>query len=337
MKNYGIKKYAGAFLGTLLALGGLSSTGHAQLVLSYEDTVSGHAIGEAFTGQFRINLQNFDMGSLYPNLGAPGTAAGYGAGGSATSVADGITTLNGIQTAGSTGAIGEEDTWGIARILTITDLAGSVVWSEAGKNQQLTVVFYGEQDFYVNQLADGFQEINGVGLHVDIYLQDMSDPAFTQYDPLQGSAGRSALDQYATVTDGWNILRTVSKAGFLHDDGVLGGLDTEFSSIFNASSGGTGQVYLDVIGGTDAALFDTDAFTSPFIPGQTADLFAQFTTTVFAPGAGVSDWLVRSNDPVTGIYASPIPEPSTYGLIGATVLAGAMLYRRRQRNKSAGE
>ncbi len=336
MKNYGIKKYAGAFLGTLLAMGGISSTGHAQLVLSYEDTISGNAIGDAFSGQFRINLQNFDMGSLYPSLGAPGTAAGYGANGTGTqTVAGGISTLNGIQTSGSTGAIGEEDTWGIARILSITDLAGSVVWSEAGKNQQLTVMFYGEQDFYVNQLANGFQEINGVGLHVDIYLQNMDDPLFTQYNPLAGSGGRSSLDEYATVTDGWNILRTRSVAGFLHDDGTLGGLDAEFSSIFNASSGGTGQMYLDVIGGTDAALFDQNAYTSTFVDGRTADMFAQFTTTVLTPGS-VGDWLVRSNDPVTGIYASPIPEPSTYGLIAASVLAGAMLYRRRQRNKTAG-
>lgn len=326
-KNKTIKS-AGVILGSLLAFTGFATSANAQLTLSYEDTTSGHAIGEAFNGAFRINLQNFDMGSLYPDLGAPGSAAGFGQNGTGTQdLAGGISTLNGIQTAGATGAMPNEDTWGIARILTITDLAGSVVWSETGKNAQLTVMFYGEQDFYVNQLANGFQEINGAGLHVDIYLQDKADPGYTQYDPLAGSSGRSALDAYNTVTDGWNILQTVSKAGFIHDDGTLGGLATEFSSIFNATSGGTGQTYLDVIGGTEADRFNNDFFSSPFVPGTTADLFAQFTTTI--NDVDGTDWLVRSNDPVTGEFNTPVPEPSTYGLMGAAALVGIALFRRR--------
>jgi hypothetical protein len=311
-----------------VALFGLSLTANAQFTLSYEDTVSGHAIGEAFSGPFRINLQNFDMGSLYPDLGAPGTARGYGANGTGTqSVAGGISTLNGLQTSGATGAVANEDTWGIARIISITDLAGSVVWSETVKNAQLTVMFYGEQDFYVNQLANGFQEINGVGLHVDMYYQSKTAPGYTQYNPLPGSAGRLTASQYATVTDGEMILSTLSTGGFIHNAGTLGGLATEFSSVFNATSGGTGQVYLNVTGGTQASMFNHDYFTSPYVPGATADLFAQFTTTINDPAVG--DWLVRSNDPVTGNFFTPIPEPSTYGLIAAGALLGAIALRRR--------
>jgi hypothetical protein len=327
-------KSAGVALMGLIASLGISPYAKAQLSLTYEDTLSGHTIGEAYSGPFRINLQNFDMGALYPALGATGTAIGYGAGGTGTqSVAGGISTLNAAQTAGAVGAKPGEDSWGVARILTITDLAGSVVWSEAAKNAQLTVMFYGEQDFYVNQLANGFQEIDGTGLHVDLYLQSKAAPGYTQYNPLPGSSGRSLLNDhdYATVTDGTQILTTVATGGFLHPNGTLGGLATAFASIFNASSGGTGQTYLSVTGGTDASRFDTNSFTSDFVPGATADLFAQFTTTINDPAVG--DWLVRSNDPVSGLFTA-VPEPSTYGLIGAAALAGIIALRRRRQARA---
>jgi PEP-CTERM motif len=328
---------AGIALAALLASFGISSIANAQVTFTYEDTVSGHAIGTPFSGPFRINLQNFDNGSLYPSLGSTGTAAGFGAGGTGTqSVAGGISTLNSLQTAAPVGARNGEDSWGIFRVVTITDLAGSVVWSETGKNAQITGLFYGEQDFYLNQLANGFQEIDGAGLHVDLYFQSKSDPAYTQYNPLLGSGGRLAQDAYTTVTDGARFLSTVSTPGFIHDNGTLGGTATEFASIFNINSGGTGQTYLSVTGGTQAAQFNTNSFDSPFIAGATADLFAQFTTTLNDPA--VADWLVRSNDPITGqltIGTTPVPEPSTYGLMGAGLLAGVVVLRRRRQKRVA--
>ena len=58
---------------------------------------------------------------------------------------------------------------------------------------------------------------------------------------------------------------------------------------------------------------------------MTADLFAQFTTAI---NTSTGDWLVRSNDPVTGDFVA-VPEPSTYGLIGAALLSGVVALRRR--------
>jgi hypothetical protein len=333
MKKLTKTKSAGVALMGLIASLGISPYAKAQLSLAYEDTTSGHAIGEAYTGTIKINLQNFDMGAVYPSLGATGAAAGYGANGTGTqTVAGGVSTLNSLQAAGATGAMAGEDSWGIAHILTITDNAGSVVWSEAAKNQQLTIMFYGEQDYYVNQLANGFQEIDGTGLHVDLYLQSKTDPTYTAYSPLAGSAGRTGASSYTTVTDGTKILSTVAVGGFIHDAGVLGGLDTAFASNFNASSGGHGQAFLDVTGGTMAAQFNTNSITSDFVPGLTADLFAQFTTTVNV-NPTIADWLVSSNDPVQGVFTA-VPEPSTYGLIGAGLLAGVIALRRRRQNRA---
>lgn len=348
MKTYHRLKNSGAaVLTTLLASLALASNASAQsLVLAYEENFGTHVAGESFAGAFRINLQNFDMGSTYPDLGAPGTAAGFGANGTGPqTVQDGITTLNGIQTSGATGGVlqptlingeaqpgssGFDDSWGIARIISITDLDGGVVWSEVGKDQQLTLFFYGIKDFYVSQLANGFQQINGVGLQADLYLQDKSAPGYTAYDPFPGSGGRVGTNGYTTVTDGNLILSTVSVGGFINDAGTLGGLATEFSSTFNNTSGGTGQAYLNVIGGSDAAKFNTDFFASPFIPGVTADLFTQFTTTITS---STGDWLVRSNDPVTGNFV-PVPEPSTYGIAAVVGLFGIVALRRRNRQQS---
>lgn len=332
MKNVLLTTPRGAALLAGFALA-LSPLAKAQVTFSYEDTVSGHAIGSTFTGPFRINLQLFDNGSLYPSLGSTGAGAGYGENGTGTqSVAGGIATLNGLQNAGPTGGVANEDSWGIGRVISITDLAGSVVWSEAQKNAQITLMFHGEQDFYINQLANGFQEIDGVNLHADWYFQNKSDMGYTQYDPLLGSAGRTAADMYSTVTDGTKFLSTVSQAGFIHPDGTLGGSATEFASIFNVNSGGTGQTYLSVTGGTMAGYFDQNYFASPFIAGATADMFAQFTT-VLNSDPQVADWLVRGNDPVTGNFTVPVPEPSTYGLMGAGALLGLIALRRRMQKR----
>jgi hypothetical protein len=323
-KLYRFRQAGGALL-ALSTLVGLSPTASA-ITFTYEDTVSGHAIGEAFTGGgFRINLQNFDMGTVYPTV-AEGTTVGFGAGGGAGSVGAGITALNGIagQTA-PTGAVAPEDSWGIARIITITDLAGSVIWSETNKNAEITMMFYGVQDFYMQQVENGFQHINGVDLQADFYFQDKNDVGYTQYNPLLGSGGRTGQDSYTTVTDGTQFLTTESVAGFIHGPNEFGGVATEFLSNFHLTAGGNGQVYLQVTGGTDAAQFESNGFASPHGAGTTADLFAVFTTTP----TSVSDWLVASNDPITGSIPQGVPDSgSTLLMLGFGLVCLGLGYRR---------
>jgi hypothetical protein len=338
MKKSYLTGKAGIAAAALLVSIGLASRANAQLVLSYETTTSGHAIGEAFTGGgFVIKYFNFDMGTVYAPLGAPGTAAGFGQNGTGTqTVAGGITTLNGIPHTDATGAMpaGGEDSWGIAKVEGIFDTAGGRIWSQDVKGQELTVMFYGAQDFYVQQVENGYQEINSTGLHVDMYLQTVGGPGYTAYNPLLGAGGRLTQSTYTTVTDGTMILSTVSTGGFMFPNGTFGGLATEFRTNFNAGSGGLGEAYLNITGGTMASVFDTDSITSPVSlatnPGLRADLFAQFTTSL----TPVSDWLVSSQDPVTGLMV-PIPEPSTYGLIAAGALIGIVALRRMKKRAQA--
>lgn len=319
-------KFAGVALAALLASVGLSPSANAQLVLTYETTTSGHAIGESFNasgGEFVIKLFNFDMGTVYAPL----------AGGVGSSVT-GEAALDALPQAPATGALLGEDSWGIAKVEGIFDSFGGRIWSEAGKGQELTIMFYGAKDFFVQQTSASTQEIGSTGMQIDLYLQTIGGPGYTAYNPLLGSSGRTGFSSYTTVTDGTLILSTISTPGFIYADGTFGGSATEFRSSFNAGSGGLGETYLDVTGGSMMNEFNTNSVSSIFNSG--ADLFAQFTTAIYRdnPSSGTDDWLVSSQDPVTGNLAA-IPEPSTYGLFAAGALVGLVALRRMKKRAQA--
>lgn len=290
-------------------------------------------MGQVYNGGFTIKLQGVDMGSLYSL--PTGTSAGFGQGGSSASVAAGITALDAIDV-GATGAIGSEDSWGIARIEGIfaDDSFQSRVWSSAGKNQELTILFYGEQDYYVSQRDPQTFLTNGVGLRADFYLQS-TGAGYTPYNVALGAGGRTAFNQYMGVTDGTMVLSTVSTAGFLNAPGINGGTAAEFASLFNSTSLiGEGSTYLSIVGGTDAAKYNTNSYVSSFLT-TTADLKASFTTKPPSGAASAAGWLVDVNDPIVGLTANtPVPEPSTYGLIGAAALLGIAAYRRRSMKRA---
>jgi len=131
------------------------------------------------------------MGSLYPPLAGTGSAAGFRARAAlgTQTVQGGISTLDALQFAGANrsthgadrgqwhtpkapATAGTEDSWGIARISDDhrSRWSRSLV-GDGQKTRSSPFSSTAKKIFYVNQLANGFQQIDGVGLHVDLYLQ----------------------------------------------------------------------------------------------------------------------------------------------------------------------
>ena len=354
MKKYQSLKGAGAALSALLLVGLATS---AKAVLFQNIT----------PGDLVFKIADFDSGTLYNTQLLNGTL------GTTNNPATGASALAGqldspgavfAQAAGAhaiaTFGNNLEDSWGIATVTQIFNANNLVtpVWSSTIDNQQLTVMFYGSQDFFLKQVSIGggildSQTIDSVGLNVDLYLQDNANGSFTSFNQALGPAGRPADvagltkandASYQTVTDsngttftlGVPVLTTKSTAGFLRALNDLGGPATEFETTFNGSAAngaGSGATFLSVtptLGGvgTFNALYDTNSFAAPHIAGNTADFSVQFTTTT--QGTGASGWLLSSQDPIRGRI---IPEPTT-GIMGLACMLPVLMRGLARRRKS---
>ena len=353
MKTKPFNTRAGVAVAALVASIGLSTSAKAIL---FQNLVTPPG------DQFVFKLADFDNGTLYDNL-APGSY-GFGQNGTGPqTVAGGVGTLDAGTLAGNQavgfhtwdGLLGDkkEDSWGIAQVTEIRLASNNaVIWQSfnspgnPGDNQQLTIMFYGEQDYYT-RVAGAQQTTAGVGLTVDLWLQDVG-VGFTPIVPTPGlrpanadSNGGAAGDpfllsldaSYPTVTDGTRVLSLRSTSGFIRADGDLGGLATEFETTFNGTAlngSGLGTSYLDVVGGTLASRYDTNTLTS-FIPGaigKKTDISIQFTSTT-AGTTGLGDWLVTSQDPLRAVA---VPEPTTVlaGLGCMAPILSSLLGRRRK-------
>lgn len=310
-------------------------------------------------GQLVFKIANFDEGTLYDTQAVNGTVGVSNNPAAGAPLLDGATALQAANSH-SIAAFGNnlEDSWGIAfvqQIFYANDLVNPI-WTSVGDSQQLTVMFYGAQDFYLNQNAVGpglqsSQTISSVGLRVDMYLQNTSDGSFTSFDqslgpaarPLDVAGGTKANDaSYPTVTDsngttftlGVPVLTTVSTDGFLRGLGDHGGPATEFETTFNGDSlngAGSGAAFVSVaptLGGVGSlnAKYDTNSFLAPHVVGNTADFSIQFTSTTDGSGP----WLVSSQDPIRTVLGSTsVPEPAT-GLAALGCILPAWFGRRRK-------
>lgn len=350
MKTKPFNTRAGVAVAALVASIGLSTSAKAILFQNLPATTPGD--------QYVFKLADFDNGTLYQNI-APNTAVGFGQGGASATLAAGTQALDAAgvvlqQAVGahaiapfSGGALtnaGLEDSWGIAAVTQIFRASNPLVpiWDTVVDNQELTLMFYGAQDYYSRSTGAGNQTTDSIGLNADFYLQDKALPGYTPFSNLGARpadiAGFSQANDasFPTITDsngtlftaGVPVLKLRSTSGFINAPGVLGGVDSEFQTTFNGNAlngSGLGSAFGDVVGGTLAANYNTNSFVSPYIAGKTADISIQFTTTT----AGAGPWLVSSQDPLRAVV---VPEPTTVlaGLGCMVPILNSLFGRRRK-------
>jgi len=336
MKQQNKTRNAGVALIALIASIGLTSTASAIPLIWLDGPQAGQAFGG---GGIQIKAVNYDTGTLYNPL-TVGTARGFGVspaiGATDVSVAGGEATLNALPGRPVLNGVGTEDSWGI---LKITDIQGTAsdgvlhsLYNSVASPFELTAMFWGERDFYLNQvsagsnLPGGGQIIDGTSMRVDIYSGAVKD-----FNQTPGPAGRSTVSTYPTATNGTLELSLLSTNGFINANGTLGGVPTEFES--NTSN--VGYAALNVIGGASATQFDTNrigfqgSFGGGFQPGMgtqtSTDIWFSFTST-----QGVNGWDVTSNDPMLAATI-PVGGSTIVSLLGALACLAAVRRRLAQR------
>jgi hypothetical protein len=306
--------------------------------------IDGPDAGSAFGGGgLIIKATNHDTGTLYNPIPI-GTSIGY-SGPPGPGVAGGEATLNLPANIArpALNAVGTEDSWGIIKITDIfavgSDGLQHSLYNHIVTPFELTAVFWGVEDFYMEQVSAGSglagagQIIDGTGLRVDIY----SDLA-KNFDQTGGPAARIGVSGYPTASDGTLELSLLSTPGFINADGTLGGSATEFES----NTANVGYAALDVIGGDPETVsqFDTDGIGfkgssgAAFVPGvadqTTTDVWFAFTAT-----QGNSGWDIQSNDPMlANIRAPGVPDAGSTLLL-LTLGTGFLLVAHRRRRQNA--
>jgi hypothetical protein len=312
--------------GTLMALSALITLTPRAAAINLV-WVDGPQAGQVFAGGgIQIKAVNYDTGSVYNPIPVGTSVTGE----AALNALPQRPTLNGMPA-------GVEDSWGILRITNIQATASDGVlrdiYNSALAPVELTAMFWGVRDFYLNQvsagsgLPGGGQIIDGTGLRVDIWSDGSKN-----FNQTLGPAGRTGISSYPTATDGNLELSLLSTAGFINANGTLGGAATEFES----NTANVGYAALNVIGGASAAQFNTNAVGfggssgASFLPGvagQTAmDVWFSFTST-----QGVNGWDITSNDPMLANISPAVPDSGSALLMFAMGLAGLAGYRRFNR------
>lgn len=183
------------------------------LMLGILAAAAGPVVADTALITVTMNMRNFDEGTLY------GVPDGLYTGEAALDLLPQFSPtggfFNGVQS----------DTWGIFRVENIQDTDGNYFYI-GGPGHEITAIFWGETDTYLNQTTSGTgvitQEIHGVGLKAAFFYDTTPDwstasvagPAGWTVDAgVDGQPGVAGVDD-----DGDTIVDNASELGWVGSD-----------------------------------------------------------------------------------------------------------------------
>ncbi len=257
--------------------------------------------------------------------------------------------LGGLTTETKLTAGTNESTWGVGYLESITSFSNLSEWNAGTGNGYLYYMIYGIADLSVIPRLGGGFDIYNVGatggvadgkIHLDIYYSATKIAAIDQFKNAN-PAGRTGFNSYSAFAGlGPAYLELTFGLDIQQVDRVETAVDETLATLVQEANAqtlpatGKGSMFLDVVGGTAAAQWDTN--------GQDFghDMSGNFTLRPnYGPGRNPNCTLAMVtagicfaglvNDP---IITSKVPEPASLALFGLG-LAGLAGLRRRRNSK----
>ena len=316
-----------------------------SLVFAISGTASAISLG-GYTGPLKIKYENWDFGRLYDAGQSADTEAGV----------DALTEFGAAQVNLPGSPVASEDSWFVARIISIGPISGGTIWNDGDDGKELIGLGYGLRDTAAYAGPTGLTYIFSDGLTLDIYEQDsgvFDNPAttgaFQDHDGhTLGSSGRTGVSTYTGIGDDASSqllvrLETIADADAQIDQFIPSiPLITpkERYEMEYELDGPVGQTYgyLDATGGRwgDGILGNGELVDGPWLDPVTnatmddAEVLLAARSWVNVPdyGQATDDWYFESDDPINTTMA--VPEPLTMvALFGSIAGLGGYIRKRR--------